>query len=174
MEKDKLSNARWLHLIWQPLLGVIFICVALFVLNHFATSTILWAVGAGSLSSSVFICMTKPKSYVAKAHRIVGGYLVGMISGESMRFAFLQYYKMTGNFIGAPHYHVMGMMAAIAVGLAIVLMVLLHVEHPPAAGIALVLVIDVHDYRVLAIIFVAACVLAVIKRLLYCRLVELY
>lgn len=157
------SKHLWPNLIWQPLTAVIFICVVLFFLNRISQSDLLWAVGAGALSSSCYIVFGRPSSITADPWNIIGGYLIGMVSGELIRLLSIQTYPVTMDFMNNPYFHIMGMFAAISVGLALVVMAVLNLEHPPAAGLALVLVLDVRDYRVLAVIFVAVIALTVIR-----------
>ena len=47
----------WPNLIWQPSVAIIFVLLVLFVMGHFASGDVLWAVGAGSLSSSSYIVL---------------------------------------------------------------------------------------------------------------------
>ncbi|MCH9770465.1 MAG: HPP family protein [Gammaproteobacteria bacterium] len=158
--------AHWHNYIWQPLLAAVFICMVLVCFNFISVTSVLWAVGAGALSSSAFIVFGLPSSVTAKAGKIIGGYAVGIICGLIVRLS-LQYFLALGVFhTNMPHFHLLGMFAAITVGISLFFMGLLKVEHPPAAGMSLVLVIDIQNYSVLAVIFAAAILLAVLHQAL--------
>lgn len=171
----KLSSKRrpWPNLIWQPILAVIFICVVLFVMNNLARTTLLWAVGAGALSSSSFIVFGKPSLRSAMPLKIIGGYMVGIFCGVILHLLYIQFHIFEAGFIQTSNYHVLGMFAALATGLCLFFMSLLRVEHPPAAGMALVLVIDLQDYDIVLVVIVAALVLGLLRQLLCKKLVDL-
>lgn len=156
----------WVNLIWQPLCAMVFLCCVLFVLNVFSTSPILWAVGAGSLASSCYVVFGKPQSSAAIPQRMIGGYLVGIVTGVGIRYLAIHFDLFHGFVLGEPHMQAVGLLAAISVGLALILMILLQFEHPPAAGMTLVLVLEVRDYRTVTIVFVAAVILALLHFLL--------
>ena len=162
-----------IHLILQPLMAIVFVCIALYCFRIVSSSTILWAVGAGALSSSCYIVFGRPNCNPAKPINIIGGYLIGILCGEAVRLLLLSLNIYGGDFFTAIHFHYMGMLASISVGLCLYIMALLKLEHPPAAGMALVLVLDLHDYIVLFIIMGAAFVLAGIRKVLGDRLVSL-
>ncbi len=167
------NRRNWENYIWQPLLAVIFVCAVLFFLKQTAHSMILWAVGASSLSSSALIVCSHPSSKTSRAVNIIGGYIIGIFVGELLRTIVVQFEPIVKGFLMDPSYQMLVFAAAIAVGISILLMSLLKVRHPPAAGIALVLVIDIRDYSVLIIIFIAAVVLALLRLLLRKELCDL-
>jgi len=89
-----------------------------------------------ALGASAFITFTSPFKELAKGRYLIGGYTVGCISGflvSNLQDFFLNFYC-----IDIPT----GILGAFAVGLAMFFMVILDFEHPPAAGVALGLVID--------------------------------
>ena len=65
-------------------------------------------------------------------------------------------------------------MGAVAVGLALLLMTMMNCEHPPAAGLALGLVLQGYHVVSLLIISVSVAILLVIKYLLRRWLINLY
>jgi CBS-domain-containing membrane protein len=79
-----------------------------------------------AMGATSFIAFAMPKAVSAKTRNILGGHLVGLASGAVFYFTNLPY------FVEYP----------CAVGIAIFLMVALDVEHPPAAGTALAVVIN--------------------------------
>lgn len=168
-----MNKHPWSHLIWQPLVAIIFVIFILFFMNHFANSDVLWAVGAGSLSSSSYIVFGKPSCAAAQPKKIIGGYLVGILTGFSLRIITMQFHDFECMLLGTPHFHLIALVAAVSVGLSLFFMALLKLEHPPAAGMALVLVIDMRDYNEILIVVIAAMLLALIHRLFSRRLVDL-
>lgn len=163
----------WSNLIWQPLIAVFFVMFILFFMDHFANSDVLWAVGAGSLSSSCYIVFGKPSSSAADPKRIVGGYLIGILTGIVLRLLTMHFHDFQCGFLGTPHFHVIGVVAAFSVGLCLFFMSLLKLEHPPAAGMALVLLVDMRDYGEILLIILSAFLLAFIRYFLRKRLVDL-
>jgi len=92
------------------------------------------AVIIASLGASSFIAFTMPHANVSRPRYLVGGYVCGMAAGVAM--------NSLGDAVGDP---VLGgwtlrgdvLFGAASVGLAIFLMVVTNTEHPPAAGLAL-------------------------------------
>ncbi|MCB1827036.1 MAG: HPP family protein [Coxiellaceae bacterium] len=168
-----MNKSRWAHLIWQPLIAVMFVIVVLLFMDHFASSDVLWAVGAGALSSSSYIVFGKPSGASAQPKNILGGYLVGIIVGFLLRIVIMHLHDLDCGFLGTAHFHLIGLIAAFSVGMSLFVMSLLKFEHPPAAGMALVLVIDMRDYDEILLVLIAAVLLAIIRRLLSKKLVDL-
>ena len=163
----------WPNLIWQPSVAIIFVLLVLFVMGHFASGDVLWAVGAGSLSSSSYIVFGQPSNSSGEPKKIVGGYLVGILTGFILRILIMQIHNLESSFPGTSHFYFIGFIAAISVGICLFFMALLRLEHPPAAGMALVLVIDMHDYNEIVIVIMAAFLLALIRRFLSKQLIDL-
>ena len=168
-----MNKYSWSHLIWQPLVAIVFVVLVLFFMNHFANSDVLWAVGAGSLSSSSYIVFGKSSSAAAQPKKIIGGYLVGILTGFALRVITMQFHDFECMLLGTPHFHLIALVAAVSVGLSLFFMALLKLEHPPAEGMALVLVIDMRDYDELLVLIIAAILLALIHRLFSRRLLDL-
>ncbi len=169
MKTPHQSKHNWPNLIWQPLAAILFLWVVLICLDQLATSQILWAVGAGSLASSSYIVFGKPHGPTAIPLRIIGGYLVGIATGGLMRLASVYVFPVFAGTMFNVHPQAMqlvGVAAALSVGLSLFFMVLLRLEHPPAAGMALVLVLDVRDYYVVYVVIIAAIILALLRMLL--------
>jgi CBS domain-containing membrane protein len=162
------------HLFLQQAIAVIYIAFILFFLSLVDDgSKILWAIGSGALSSSCYIVFVTPKSPIANSKRIIGGYFVGIIIGLLMHVFLTKMYNLTP-YIGHFHTsHIFWISAAITVGISLIAMVILGVEHPPAVGISLVLVLHLGEYTTLLMIFISAVILAFIHWLLKNWLVNL-
>jgi len=110
----------WIYYILQSLLAALALFVLVLVLGK-DKMVVTSAMGATS-----FIAFAMPKAVSAKTRNILGGHLVGLASGAIFYFTNLPYY------VEYP----------CTVGIAIFFMVALDVEHPPAAGTALAVVIN--------------------------------
>jgi len=105
------------------------VLVILMVLDVITQAVIIASLGASS-----FIAFTMPHANVSRPRYLVGGYVCGMAAGIAM--------SVVGKAVGNPtvgEWTVRGdvVFGATAVGLAIFLMVITNTEHPPAAGLAL-------------------------------------
>ena len=110
----------WKYYIIQSLLAAVVLFIIILILGEERM------VVAGAISATAFIVFAMPKSVSAKTRNVIGGHLVGLAAGA----IFLC--------VGLPF----AVECALAVALAIFLMVALDVEHPPAAGTALAVVIN--------------------------------
>jgi CBS domain-containing membrane protein len=150
---------------------MLYVSLVLFCLDFIDRGSTLWAIGASSLASSAYLVFTNPSSPVARYHRIIGGYLVSVLVGLLIHILLSHISQHMQIHTTIPH--LFWITASIAVGISMLLMVLLGYEHPPAAGVALVLVLDINDYSTLFVILGAAAVLALLKKLLKYTLVDL-
>ncbi len=110
----------WIYYILQSLLAAAALAVLVLILGK-EKMVIISAMGATS-----FIVFAMPKAASAQTRNVIGGHLVGLAAGAIFYFTALPY------FVEYPF----------AVAVAIFLMVALDVEHPPAAGTALAVVIN--------------------------------
>ncbi len=110
----------WIYYILQSLLAAAALFVLVLVLGK-DKMVIISAMGA-----TAFIVFAMPKAVSARTRNVIGGHLVGLAAGAIFYFTALPY------FVEYPF----------AVAVAIFLMVALDVEHPPAAGTALAVVIN--------------------------------
>ena len=109
----------WKNYIFQSFLATLTIFVVLLFLS------IEHAVIIASIGATAFIVFAMPKSITAKPRNVIGGHLVGFLSGclcaliphSSFLYSILLY--------------------SLAVGLSIFIMVVTDTEHPPASGTAL-------------------------------------
>ena len=154
----------WLHLGIQTSAAVVFMWLMLMGLDKISASTIIWAAGASSLASSSYLVFCVPHSVVAHPLKIIGSYVIAMTVGEMMRL-FANYFCdiLPLCQIGHPSMHIFEVAAAISVGIALLLMVLCKSEHPPAAGLAVVMVLDIRNLYALGIILFGAAMLAGIR-----------
>jgi CBS-domain-containing membrane protein len=110
----------WKYYILQSLLAVFVLFILVLVLGQYKLVVI------SAMGATTFIVFAMPKTVSAKTRNVIGGHLVGLASGTVFYWTALPFY------VEYP----------LVVGLAFVLMVALDVEHPPAAGTALAVVIN--------------------------------
>lgn len=141
---DKFRNL-WKYYILQSMLATLALMLIVLAMKHHEKIVVI-----ASLGATAFICFAMPKSISARTKHVVGGHLVGIICGAIF------------SVITLPHY----ISYSAAVGLAIFVMVVIDVEHPPAAGTALAM--TVHDITLAGagIIILAAALMALVRYLL--------
>lgn len=147
---------------WQFAVLLLFLCVCLTFFYWDAHSDILKAVGAGSLASSAVAVFTKPHTRAADPYRMVLAYFISIAVGMAFRFGYEHWFAYCA------HSSVCwpGYLAVLAVVVSLLVMLSFKIDHPPAAGLALILVLDVHDYRTLIIILISVMMLAIIRKAL--------
>jgi len=128
----------WVYYILQSLLASCALLALILVLDKDKM------VAISAMGATSFILFAMPKSVSAQTKNVVGGHLVGLACGTIFYFTNLPYY------VEYP----------CAVGIAIFLMVALDVEHPPAAGTALAVVINEVSPDVFFTIVVSSVVLS--------------
>jgi CBS domain-containing membrane protein len=157
------SNIR--QYILQSVYATIAIFLILFFLNIFTHAAIIVSLGA-----SAFIIFIVPKSYFAQPRPFIGGYIVSIIIGCLFRY-FYDIFSPVPVLVN-PHMTFIAI-GALAVGVAIFLMAIFNVEHPPAAGMALGLILNQWDYKTLVYVICAVILMSVAKRLLEKRMIDL-
>ena len=128
----------WKYYLLQSLLAAAALFILVLVLGK-DKIVLISAMGA-----TTFIVFALPKADSAQTRNVIGGHLVGLASGAIFYFAALPY------FLEYP----------LAVGIAIFIMVALDVEHPPAAGTALAVVINEVSRDAFVTIMISAVVLS--------------
>jgi len=164
LDRDFVRNPR--AFIVQSLLAVLVGAAILYFVAVLTHAAIVAALG-----SSAFVVFAIPKSRIAEARRLIGGHVVGVAVG-----AFCHFVCVNGLLSGAAAEleFVTWVVGGVAIGLAVFGMTITNTEHPPAGGTALG--ITVHGWSYQTVIFILACVicLAVFRRLMGRRLVNLY
>lgn len=135
--KEKFKKL-WKYYIIQSSLAAIALLIIVLILRGKSMVVI------SSMGATSFIVFAMPKAVSAKTINVLGGHLVGLASGAIFFFLSWPYY------IEYP----------LAVGIAIFFMIALDVEHPPAAGTALAVVINEVSPSVFITIMTSALVLS--------------
>ncbi len=108
----------WKNYIFQSFLAALTMFVVLLFLS------LEHAVIIASIGATAFIVFAMPKNVTAKPRNVIGGHLVGLISGSLCALI--------------PHPSFLAVIIySFAVGLSIFVMVAADMEHPPASGTAL-------------------------------------
>lgn len=128
----------WKHYLVQSFLAAVVLLLLVLVLGA-GRMVVISAMGA-----TAFIVFATPKDYAAQTRNVVGGHLVGLAIGYIFCLTSLP------PFIEYP----------LVVGIAVFVMVALDVEHPPAAGTALAVVINEVSPGVFVTIMISALVLS--------------
>jgi CBS-domain-containing membrane protein len=129
----------WIYYILQSLLAALALFVLVLVLGKDKM------VVTSAMGATGFLVFAMPKAVSAQTRNVIGGHLVGLVCGTIFYFTALPYY------IEYP----------CVVGIAIFLMVALDVEHSPAAGTALAVVInELSPIDAFVIIMISALVLS--------------
>lgn len=129
------------------------------------TQTVLIA----SLGASAFIAFAVPLSLHSSPRHMIGGYLVGMLAGVTMS---LLKASVEVQVVGVEHAANV-IFAALAMSVAMFLMVVTKTEHPPAAALALGLVLNEWDALTLGVVLAGVIALSVIKRAVLPLLMDL-
>jgi len=151
--------------IMQSLLAVVAVAIILYFVEVLTHAAIVAALGA-----SAFVVFAMPHSITAKSRRLIGGHIVGLLSGTFCYYAFLS--GPLGKLITSWEFTTL-FVYALAVGLSIFLMAITNTEHPPAAGTALGIVGHVWSYEVVIFVLLCAISLAIVRRLFRSRLRDL-
>ncbi len=140
--------------IFQCFLATATVVAVLLVLDYTDQAAIVASIGA-----SAFIVFTSPGSQPAQFRSLLGGYSVGIVSGIACTFLGRMFDPLSSwGWAGTPI-----VMGGVAVGLSVFLMVLTDTEHPPAAAVALALIINRWDAVSLLVILIAIGMLAMVR-----------
>jgi CBS-domain-containing membrane protein len=119
-----------------------------------------------ALGATTFMIFTMPHRVSSGPRYVVGGYVMGTLSGVLCNLLFLgprPLLPMPGLFV----------IGAISVGVASLLMVSTNTEHPPACGLALGLVLQQWDYRAIFYVLGGVSFLSLARYLLRKWLIDL-
>ena len=141
--------------------ALVFMFFVLLALGQLTQELLLSAIGASSLASSVTTAFVAPGSKFTRAINVMGGYAIGITLGFS---CFLCEHLFISLFPGTSILVDGAIFGSIAVGLSLLFMAMLKLEHPPAAGFALGLVLEKWDHYTILIVFIAVVTLTLLKR----------
>jgi len=154
-EKFRRNKVRY---VFQCILATMAVFFVLLVLDAMTDAAVIASLGATS-----FIVFTMPGAHLSRPRFLIGGYLVGIAAGGLCYSLSLVPSLAQLPIVREIPYVVFG---ALAVGLAILVMVVTDTEHPPAAGLALGLVLDEYNHRTVAVVLIGVVALFIIKTVL--------
>lgn len=149
--------------IWQPAIACVYMLTVLYMMSLASSSVVLGAIGASSLGSTAYILFTNPHAASARVLPVWGGYTIGISSGLICFYIAHVYMLHHPDAAMLNMYTVWG---AIAIALSMALMCVCQMRHPPAAGMALGLVLEPWDYPTLFVVFFAIAAISIIKEVL--------
>ncbi len=138
----------WKNYLYQSSFAVIVLAIVLLVLS------IEHAVVIASIGATAFIVFTMPRNTTASPRRVIGGHIIGLVSGS---LAALIPHDMVFSYV---------LVYALAVGVSIFLMVALDFEHPPASGTALGVAMTGFSSSVFVAVITSSIILSLAHRLL--------
>jgi|GEM_PF-806832 len=155
---------------WQLLGATIFISLVLFIMVSYSQSNLIWAVGASSLASSAYVVFMHPHGLAAKPKNILIAYTLAVIIGEIIRLVLLwlgaaSCLESVAMVAQATHHYWFA--ASISVISVMIIMAIFDIEHPPASGIALVIVVELCRHDIVIMIYAFMLLLCAIQ--LICR-----
>ncbi|PKN18120.1 MAG: HPP family protein [Deltaproteobacteria bacterium HGW-Deltaproteobacteria-6] len=136
----------WKHYVMQSLLATLSVFIVLYFLS------LQHAVIIASIGSTAFIVFAMPDSITAQPRNVIGGQLVGLLCG----FLF--------SLIPQPALIYSTVVCSFAVGAAIFIMVVIDMEHPPAAGTALGVAMTGISFDVFAAVSISIILLSLIHK----------
>jgi len=161
---DRLRRDNLNRYLLQCTLASVVVLILLLILDTVTQTVLIAALGA-----STFIAFAVPRSLQSEPRYMIGGYLVGILVGSSIGTlnAAITYSDIVTAHVA------MIVFGALATGLAMFVMVLTKTEHPPAAALALGLVLNEWDFLTLVVVIVGVIALSICKRLVLPILMDL-
>ena len=160
---DKKFKDNKSHYIIQCLMATGAVVLILFTMDSVFREVMLASFGA-----TAFLVFAMPHLRTSQERSVLGGYIIGIILG-------VIFYHLAAYIYGTTGYgKIFSVMGGVAVGFSLLFMTMTNSEHPPAAGLALGLVLQGYHWASLGIIFVSVAALMLVKRLLKNWLINLY
>ena len=149
--------------ITQCVFTTVAILMTLLALNVMPNAVVLAAIGA-----TTFIVFSLPHKESSRTRYIVGGYIIGILVGSLCHV--FEHNLFPHHYLHSYYDEIFG---AIAVGLSMFFMVILNLEHPPAAGIALGMVLYSWSLTAVAVTIFAISILLYLRYLMRDSLIDL-
>ncbi len=161
---DKNLRPRLKNYLFQCSLATLSLVVILLVENTLFSAAIVV-----SIASTAFTIFVFPNSVASTPRRVIGSQIVAILSG-SLIFAILHISAVES--VAADVQLVTNVAAALAVGLGILMMVATNTEHPPAAGVALGIVIDPWQWSAIVFVLAGALALSIVRIILRPKMIN--
>jgi len=141
-----------------------FVVFILLLVLDTVTQTVLIA----ALGASAFIAFAVPRSPHSGPRHMIGGYVVGILAGSLMSTCATMI-----NVSASADHAIMIVFGALSISLAMFTMVVTRTEHPPAAALALGLVLNEWNLLTLLVVLTGVVGLSIIKQLVLPALLDL-
>jgi CBS-domain-containing membrane protein len=139
----------------QCSLATLSVFIVLLLIDAMSNAVVIAVFGA-----SAFIAFTMPEAGVSRPRYLIGGYLVGITAGSLCRYLLsVPLLESLPFFKGFPYVAY----GSLAVGVATFGMVITDTEHPPAAGLALGLVLNECSFTTVLVVLTGIVSLSIIK-----------
>lgn len=163
------------NIVWQVMAAGITMAVILFWLKPFMHDHSMWAAGAASIGSSIYLVYAQPKCLSSQPVSMLLCYLLAFVIGLLLHW-------LVGVLIALPptqlslfiHDYLYGIMGFIALIVVLLVSILLRIPHPPAAGMALILTLDIDGAHAVAALFVGVLFLTACRIVFRKKLVNLW
>jgi len=153
MEKSTTKMIEELRLFWKNyVFQSFFATLAMFIVLLFLNSQ--HVVIIASIGATAFIIFAMPNYITAKPRNVIGGHLVGLLSGSLCAL------------IPHPSFLYSILVCSLAVGLSIFVMVIIDTEHPPASGTALSIAITGFSLSTAIFVIISITILSLIHHFL--------
>ena len=162
---DQRFSRNKLRYLLQCVLATVSAMLVLTVLNTIANKVII-----ASLGASCFIAFCVPHHRASRPRFMIGGYMVGIAAGTLCSWLGTIVFSEPPSAVPIYSSVIFG---GLAIGLAMFLMVVTNTEHPPAASLALGLVLGQWQLLTLGIAMVEIVMLCILKKLLKPLLINL-
>ena len=156
---------------FQVGLAAVSLMLALWAADLITGDSVARAVLVAAIASTAFILFIGPRSVTANPRHSIGGHAVAVAAASLVDF-FAEY--VTGTQFTGDFSLLFGFYAALAVGLAMLLMALTDTEHAPAAGTALAIVAHGLDWELAVFLMTMVLLLAGVHALLKDRLHDFF
>ncbi len=134
----------WKSYIFQSFLATLTTFLVLLALS------VKHAVIVASIGSTAFIIFVTPEKKIARARNVIGGHLIGLITGSLC--ALIPHLLFLHSII----------IYSLAVGFSILIMVITDTKHPPASGTALGVAISAFSLDVIITVIVSTIILSLV------------
>ncbi|MCK4850215.1 MAG: HPP family protein [Phycisphaerae bacterium] len=162
---DRRFSKNKLRYLLQCILATASAMLVLMLLN-----TIVNKVVIASLGASCFIAFCVPHHRASSPRFLIGGYIVGIAAGTLCYWLAKVPWPDSVNFLQSHSDVIFG---GLAIGLAMFGMVVTNTEHPPAASLALGLVLSEWHLVTVAVALLEIVMLCILKKLLKPILINL-
>ena len=156
---------------FQAGLAAVSLMLALWAADLLTGDSVARAVLVAAIASTAFILFIGPRSVTAHPRHSIGGHAVAVVAASLVYF-FFEY--LVGAQFANGFSLLFGFYAALAVGLAMLLMALTDTEHAPAAGTALAVVAHGVDWQLVVFLTTMVLLLAAVHGLLKDRLHDFF